>query len=142
MLRNSILAIDDEALRDKLLFVFTAILPRASKRYQWSRQRPLNAQNQTSYIAPIFYEWNVTQEERARTEEVGGRTSDKLLGGARYPEPVGLRNALWNWSGLGQQLLDRVDLAEDLAGVTQSCTLIGGGAPRRQWSSASRTAVT
>jgi 16S rRNA G966 N2-methylase RsmD len=59
LLRRSILAIDSEPLRDKLLFVFTAILPRASKRYQWSRQRPLNAQNQTYYIAPVFYEWNV-----------------------------------------------------------------------------------
>lgn len=58
-LRDSILAVDDESLRNKLLFVFTAILPRASKRYQWSRHRPLNAQNQTYYIAPIFYEWNV-----------------------------------------------------------------------------------
>lgn len=58
-LRDAILAVDDQALRNKLLFAFTAILPRASKRYQWSRRRPLNAQNQTYYIAPVFYEWNV-----------------------------------------------------------------------------------
>src|SRR5690625_59933 len=49
----------DEGLRKKLLFVFTAILPRASKRYQWSHKAPLNAANQTYYIAPVFYEWNV-----------------------------------------------------------------------------------
>jgi len=43
----------------KLLFAFTAILPRASRRYQWSLQRPLNAATQTYYIAPVYYEWNV-----------------------------------------------------------------------------------
>ena len=55
-------AIDDEreeALRNKLLFTFTAILARSSKRYQWSQKRPLNAANQHYYIAPVFYEWNV-----------------------------------------------------------------------------------
>jgi hypothetical protein len=41
------------------LFVLTAILTRASKRYQWSRKRPLNAANQNYYVAPVFYEWNV-----------------------------------------------------------------------------------
>lgn len=51
--------VKDTALRGKLLFVFTAILARASRRYQWSRQRPLNAANQNYYIAPVFYEWNV-----------------------------------------------------------------------------------
>lgn len=58
-LRDAILSVNDQALRNKLVFAFTAILPRASKRYQWSRKRPLNAQNQTYYIAPVFYEWNV-----------------------------------------------------------------------------------
>jgi 16S rRNA G966 N2-methylase RsmD len=58
-LRAGIAAEPDEALRAKLMFCFTAILPRASKRYQWSAKRPLNAANQTYYIAPVFYEWNV-----------------------------------------------------------------------------------
>lgn len=49
----------DPAVRQKLRFAFTAILPRASRRYQWSPQGPLNAQNQTYYIAPVYYEWNV-----------------------------------------------------------------------------------
>lgn len=50
---------EDHDLRQKMRFAFTAILPRASKRYQWSAKRPLNAQNQTYYIAPVYYEWNV-----------------------------------------------------------------------------------
>jgi 16S rRNA G966 N2-methylase RsmD len=52
-------SVEDKAIRQKLRFAFTAILPRASRRYQWSAQRPLNAQNQTYYIAPVYYEWNV-----------------------------------------------------------------------------------
>ena len=56
---SAINQVDDEAVRLKLRFCFTAILPRASMRYQWSAKRPLNAQNQTYYIAPVYYEWNV-----------------------------------------------------------------------------------
>ena len=52
-------AIEDDAIRQALRFAFTAILPRASMRYQWSAKRPLNAQNQTYYIAPVYFEWNV-----------------------------------------------------------------------------------
>jgi 16S rRNA G966 N2-methylase RsmD len=58
-LHRSIGQVDDPALRSKLTFAFTAILTRASKRYQWSRKRPLNAANANYYIAPVFYEWNV-----------------------------------------------------------------------------------
>ena len=57
--KDEIERLDDPALRDKLRFAFTAILARASKRYQWSRQRPLNAANATYYLATVFYEWNV-----------------------------------------------------------------------------------
>lgn len=56
------IAIDSEPdadLRNKLRFAFTAILTRASKRYQWSKKRPLNASNSNYYVAPVFYEWNV-----------------------------------------------------------------------------------
>lgn len=69
-------AVNDPALRQKLRFAFTAILPRASRRYQWSAQRPLNAQNQTYYIAPVYYEWNVFElfgrkvEAALRSDEV------------------------------------------------------------------------
>ncbi len=52
-------SIKDRKIKQKLRFAFTAILPRASKRYQWSAKRPLNAQNQTYYIAPVYYEWNI-----------------------------------------------------------------------------------
>lgn len=58
-LRQEIRLTRPPELREKLLFAFTAILARASKRYQWSRQRPLNASNHNYYIAPVFYEWNV-----------------------------------------------------------------------------------
>jgi hypothetical protein len=58
-LRDAIDLEQDDRTRAKLMFAFTAILPRASKRYQWSRQRPLNASNANYYIAPVFYEWNV-----------------------------------------------------------------------------------
>lgn len=51
--------VPDEALCGKLRFAFTACLTRASKRYQWSRKRPLNAANANYYVAPVFYEWNV-----------------------------------------------------------------------------------
>jgi len=63
--------VGDPGLRQKLSFAFTAILPRASRRYQWSAQRPLNAQNQTYYIAPVYYEWNVF--------ELFGRKVDAVL---------------------------------------------------------------
>lgn len=58
-LHEGIARIEDTAIRDKLTFAFTAMLARASKRYQWHPKRPLNAANQNYYIAPVFYEWNV-----------------------------------------------------------------------------------
>jgi 16S rRNA G966 N2-methylase RsmD len=58
-LRDAIDEVTPASFRDKLLFAFTAILSRASKRYQWHPKRPLNAANQNYYIAPVFYEWNV-----------------------------------------------------------------------------------
>jgi DNA modification methylase len=58
-LREAIGSIVDMDIQAKLLFAFTAILTRASKRYQWNPKRPLNAANQNYYIAPVFYEWNV-----------------------------------------------------------------------------------
>jgi DNA modification methylase len=58
-LRQEIEAVANDEIRSKLLFAFTAVLSRASKRYQWHPKRPLNAANQNYYIAPVFYEWNV-----------------------------------------------------------------------------------
>ena len=51
--------VEQETIRQKLMFAFTAILPRASRRYQWGPKRPLNAQNQTYYISAVHFEWNV-----------------------------------------------------------------------------------
>ncbi len=59
VLRDEIQQVDDTNLSAKLFFAFTAILSRASKRYQWSKARPLNAANANYYVAPVFYEWNV-----------------------------------------------------------------------------------
>lgn len=56
---RAINGVANQRLRTKLRFAFTAILPRASRRYQWGPKRPLNAQSQTYYIAPVYYEWNV-----------------------------------------------------------------------------------
>lgn len=79
--------VKDKNLRQKMRFAFTAILPRASKRYQWSAQRPLNAQNQTYYIAPVFYEWNVF-ELFGRKIEAALRADEELSGGG---EPAALQ---------------------------------------------------
>ncbi|HEY6803739.1 MAG TPA: DNA methyltransferase [Pyrinomonadaceae bacterium] len=78
---KAINAVQDDNIRQKLCFAFTAILPRASRRYQWSAQRPLNAQNQTYYIAPVYYEWNVF-ELFNRKLEAALRADDFLLGNA------------------------------------------------------------
>lgn len=59
VLHQQIGRVEDPALRQKLLFAFTSILTRASKRYQWSPVRPLNAANANYYVASVFYEWNV-----------------------------------------------------------------------------------
>lgn len=58
-LHAAIANLDDSETHQKLMFAFTAILTRASKRYQWHPKRPLNAANQNYYIAPVFYEWNI-----------------------------------------------------------------------------------
>lgn len=69
----------DDAVRRKLTFAFTAILARASRRYQWGPKRPLNAQNQTYYIAPVYYEWNVF-ELFERKVEAAVRADEELFG--------------------------------------------------------------
>ncbi|MDE0449950.1 MAG: DNA methyltransferase [Spirochaetaceae bacterium] len=76
---TAIKRIKDSEIRQKLSFAFTAILPRASKRYQWSRKRPLNAQNQTYYIAPVYYEWNVFDLYKRKLSSVI-RANDVLFG--------------------------------------------------------------
>lgn len=92
---NAISKVGDPAVRQKLRFAFTAILPRASRRYQWSAQRPLNAQNQTYYISPVYYEWNIFElfgrkvEAAIRADEViYGRNSTPLFCKLREREVV------------------------------------------------------
>lgn len=74
---RAIATVDEEPIRQKLAFAFTAILTRASRRYQWSPQRPLNAQNQTYYIAPVHFEWNVFELFLRKLEAV--IRSDRLV---------------------------------------------------------------
>jgi 16S rRNA G966 N2-methylase RsmD len=76
-LSNAIAAVRDEATRQKLRFAFTACLARASRRYQWGPKRPLNAQNQTYYVAPVYFEWNVFDLFERKVEAV--LRSDELL---------------------------------------------------------------
>ena len=49
----------DARLRQALLWVFTGVVNRASRRYQWNVKRPTNVLGGTLYIASIRYEWNV-----------------------------------------------------------------------------------
>lgn len=74
---NAIAQEKDGAIRNKLRFAFTACLARASRRYQWGPKRPLNAQNQTYYVAPVYFEWNVFELFQRKVEAV--LRSDALL---------------------------------------------------------------
>ena len=58
-IRRAIQAEPDDRLRAALLFAFTAIVNRASKRYQWNAKRPTNVMTGTLYISSLRYEWNV-----------------------------------------------------------------------------------
>lgn len=44
---------------DALQFVFTAIVNRASRRYQWNARGPTNVLSSTMYVASLSYEFNV-----------------------------------------------------------------------------------
>lgn len=58
-IRHSILKEPDERLKSALLFAFTAVANRASRRYQWNAKRPTNVMTGTLYISSLRYEWNV-----------------------------------------------------------------------------------
>lgn len=85
-LHAAILSEPKEVLRSKLLFAFTATLTRASKRYQWSPKRPLNAANANYYIAPVFYEWNVFDLFERKVKSV--TRSDEWIESQRAGERV------------------------------------------------------
>lgn len=52
-------AVEDEPVRAALRFTFTAVVNRASRRYQWHPTRPTNVLSSTMYIAALNYEFNV-----------------------------------------------------------------------------------
>lgn len=58
-LRAAIQEEGDSRIRDALMFAFTGIVNRASKRYQWNDKRPTNVMTGTLYVASLRYEWNV-----------------------------------------------------------------------------------
>ena len=92
---DAISDIDDPAVRKKLQFAFTAILPRASRRYQWSKQRPLNAQNQTYYISPVYFEWNVF-DLFLRKVKATTRSDDCIFGNNELFKKTDLGNATYS----------------------------------------------
>jgi 16S rRNA G966 N2-methylase RsmD len=97
---KAINAVKEDDLHKKFSFAFTAILPRASRRYQWSAQRPLNAQNQTYYIAPVYYEWNVF-ELFERKVEAAIRAGDAVFGSAPLFSGKALRNVTYTLASAG-----------------------------------------
>lgn len=58
-IRHAIQEERDERLRSALLFAFTGMVNRASKRYQWNVKRPTNVMTGTLYVSSLRYEWNV-----------------------------------------------------------------------------------
>ena len=58
-IRHAIQQEPDERLRSALMFAFTAVVNRASKRYQWNVKRPTNVMTGTLYVSSLRYEWNV-----------------------------------------------------------------------------------
>jgi len=58
-IRRAIQEERNDRVRAALLFAFTAMVNRASKRYQWNVKRPTNVMTGTLYISSLRYEWNV-----------------------------------------------------------------------------------
>jgi DNA modification methylase/transcriptional regulator with XRE-family HTH domain/predicted RNA-binding Zn-ribbon protein involved in translation (DUF1610 family) len=58
-IRHAIQEEKNDRLRGALLFAFTGMVNRASKRYQWNVKRPTNVMTGTLYISSLRYEWNV-----------------------------------------------------------------------------------
>lgn len=63
-------ATKDERVRAALRFAFTAMVNRASRRYQWNAKRPTNVQTGTLYISSLNYEWNVLSLFRRKLRDV------------------------------------------------------------------------
>jgi 16S rRNA G966 N2-methylase RsmD len=60
----------DDRVRRALRFAFTAMVNRASRRYQWNAKRPTNVQTGTLYISSLNYEWNVLSLFRRKLRDV------------------------------------------------------------------------
>jgi DNA modification methylase/ribosomal protein S27AE len=60
----------DPRLRDALRFSITAVINRASRRYQWNAKRPTNVLGGTLYVSSIRYEWNVMSLWRRKVAAV------------------------------------------------------------------------
>ncbi len=60
----------DGCLRAALRFAFTAMVNRASRRYQWNAKRPTNVQTGTLYVSSLNYEWNVLSLFRRKVRDV------------------------------------------------------------------------
>lgn len=56
---HEVAEIEDDRIREALRFVFTSVVNRASRRYQWHPSRPTNVLSSTMYIASLNYEFNV-----------------------------------------------------------------------------------
>jgi DNA modification methylase len=63
-------AAPDDRVRQALRFAFTAMVNRASRRYQWNAKRPTNVQTGTLYISSLNYEWNVLSLLRRKLRDV------------------------------------------------------------------------
>jgi predicted RNA methylase len=61
---------EDERVRSALRFSLTAIINRASRRYQWNAKRPTNVLGGTLYISSLRYEWNVLSLWRRKVAAV------------------------------------------------------------------------
>jgi adenine-specific DNA methylase len=61
----------DERLRSALRFSITAVINRASRRYQWNAKRPTNVLGGTLYVSSLRYEWNVLSLWRRKVAAVG-----------------------------------------------------------------------
>lgn len=82
VLRQEIVAETDEALRSALTFLFTSIINRASRRYQWNPKRPTNVLTSTMYVSSLSYEFNVFSLLRRKARTIGDlyRTTDGMRG--------------------------------------------------------------
>ena len=69
----------------QLRFAFTAIVNRASRRYQWNAKRPTNVLSGTMYVASLSYEFNVFSLFRRKLKVVEdlARALDGSVGSAQ-----------------------------------------------------------